>query len=115
IGAGNAGLFAAIALRKAGLEPTVYEAYHRPTDRVGGGYLTFAVNGIAALRAIGAEHLVRTAGFACEKIDFYTGAGKRLGSVPMGPALADGTLTHIVRRTDLQAGLHHEAERCGVP
>ena len=96
VGAGNAGLVAALALKKAGLDPVVYEAYEQPADRTCGGYLTVAVNGIDALRAIDAAHLVHTAGFACDKIDFLSGTSRFLGSVPMGPTLDDGTVTHIV-------------------
>src|SRR5690349_2883760 len=66
IGAGNAGLFAALALRKAGIEPLVYDAYGQPADRAIGGYLTYAVNGIVALRTIDAAHLVHRTGFACD-------------------------------------------------
>ncbi len=51
IGGGIAGPAAAMALAKAGLEATVYEA--RPEGADGGGVmLTLAVNGIGALRTI---------------------------------------------------------------
>ena len=53
IGAGIAGPVAAMALRKAGIQPTVYEAH--PTRAEGTGtFLTIASNGIDALRVIGA-------------------------------------------------------------
>jgi len=52
IGAGIAGPVAAMALRKAGIQPTVYEAH--PTRAEGTGtFLTIASNGIDALRVIG--------------------------------------------------------------
>jgi FAD-dependent urate hydroxylase len=115
IGAGSAGLVAAIALRKAGFDPVVFEAYGRRADDAREGYLTLAVNGLDALRAIGLDDLVRGAGFPCEKIDFFNGNGRHLGWAPMGPAAADGTITHIIRRADLQADLRTEAARRGVP
>ncbi len=115
IGAGSAGLVAAIALRKAGFDAVVFEAYGQREDGAREGYLTLAVNGLDALRAIGVEHLIRAGGFPCEKIDFFNGNGRHLGWAPMGPATGDGTTTHIIRRTDLQAGLRAEAVRRGVP
>ncbi len=52
IGGGIAGTVTAIALKKAGWEPVVYEAYERTADGVGGG-LGVGVNGLAALESIG--------------------------------------------------------------
>jgi 2-polyprenyl-6-methoxyphenol hydroxylase-like FAD-dependent oxidoreductase len=115
IGAGIAGSVAGLALRKAGLEPTIFEAYDEPADAAPGVYLTVAVNGLDALRAVDVDHLVTTAGFACPTITFVSGSGGRLGSVAMGPARCDGTVAHAVRRTDLHDGLHRTAAERGVP
>ena len=52
IGGGIAGPVAAMALLKAGIRPTVYEAYADDADSVGGA-LTIAPNGQNALAAIG--------------------------------------------------------------
>ena len=49
IGGGIAGPAAAVALRQAGIEATVYEARPR-TDGGAGVFLTLASNGIDALR-----------------------------------------------------------------
>jgi 2-polyprenyl-6-methoxyphenol hydroxylase-like FAD-dependent oxidoreductase len=114
VGAGNAGLVAAIALHKAGVEPAVYEAYGDCADHAREGYLTVAVNGIDALRAVDAGHLLLGPGFACADIEFMSGTGKVLGTVPMGAELADGTVAHLVRRADLQRGLRKEARRRGI-
>jgi len=58
IGGGIAGPVAAIALRKAGVEATVFEAYPRPSDGIGGS-LALEPNGLAALGVIGAADAVR--------------------------------------------------------
>jgi FAD-dependent urate hydroxylase len=50
IGGGIAGPVTAIALRRAGIEATVYEAYERQADGIG-GELMLAPNGMAALAA----------------------------------------------------------------
>ena len=54
IGAGIAGPVAAMALRKAGIQPTVYEAHPGGAEGIG-TFLTIASNGVDALRAIGAD------------------------------------------------------------
>jgi FAD-dependent urate hydroxylase len=53
IGGGVAGPAAAMALRRAGIEPVIYEAYPHTADDAG-VFLTVATNGIDALRTIGA-------------------------------------------------------------
>jgi FAD-dependent urate hydroxylase len=114
-GAGVAGSVAAMALHKAGFEPVVFEAYERSAGLAHGVYLTVAVNGLDALRAVDAHHVVRAAGFPSEKIDFYSGTGRLLGRIPLGPTLPDGTVTHTIRRADLYGGLYDEAVRRGIP
>ena len=49
IGAGIAGPALGIALRRAGFEPTVYEASDTPRDDTG-AFLNVAPNGISVLR-----------------------------------------------------------------
>jgi FAD-dependent urate hydroxylase len=61
IGGGIAGPATAMALQKAGIEATVYEAYHSTAEAVGGG-LSIAPNGQAALAVLGAEDVVRRIG-----------------------------------------------------
>ena len=79
IGAGIAGPVAAMALRKAGIQPTVYEA-HPPTRAEGiGTFLTIASNGIDALRVIGADEPALAAGFPTPTIMLRSTTGKNLG------------------------------------
>ncbi|WP_052685086.1 FAD-dependent oxidoreductase [Lentzea aerocolonigenes] len=54
IGGGIAGPVTALALRKAGIESVVFEAYDTTADGVG-GMLTVAPNGLAALQLAGLE------------------------------------------------------------
>jgi 2-polyprenyl-6-methoxyphenol hydroxylase-like FAD-dependent oxidoreductase len=60
------------------------------------------------------DHVVTSAGFPSGKIEFCSGAGKRLGAMAMGPVLDDGTVTHTIRRSDLYHGLYQEAVRRGI-
>ena len=53
-GGGIAGTVAAIALHRAGFTPLVHEAYPADADERG-AFLTVAVNGLAALRALGLD------------------------------------------------------------
>jgi FAD-dependent urate hydroxylase len=57
---------------------------------------------------------VLDAGFPTTKIEFFSGTGKRLGEVPIGGMLADGTVTHTIKRADLYRVLHDEAVRRGI-
>jgi len=102
-----------MALAKAGLEATVYEA--RPHGADGGGVmLTLAVNGIDALRTLGADAAAVAAGFPTPQITLRTHTGKRLGVTSTGGALADGTVAHTIRRADLYQALHSQAVARGI-
>jgi 2-polyprenyl-6-methoxyphenol hydroxylase-like FAD-dependent oxidoreductase len=115
IGTGVAGTVAALALQKAGFEPTIFEAYEESAGLAHGVYLTVAVNGIDALRAVDAHDIVFAKGFPSPGIVFYAGSGKRLGQLPLGPQLPDGLVTHTIRRADLYGGLADEVRRRGIP
>lgn len=113
VGGGVAGAAAAIALEQVGVEPVIYEA--RAEGRYqAGAFLTIATNGIDALRALGAERPVLERGFATPEIRLRSTNGKLLGSVTTGVALADGTLSHTLKRADLYAVLTGEALARGI-
>ena len=113
IGGGIAGPTAAMALQRADISSTVFEAY--PRDAGGAGvFLTVAVNGIAALRTLDLDGPVTGAGFASPSIEFTSGTGKRLGVTPIGGTLFDGTTAHTIRRPDLYRVLYDEARRRGI-
>ena len=113
IGAGIAGPVAAMALRKAGIQPTIYEA--RPGGAEGTGtFLTIASNGIDALRVIGADEPALGAGFPTPAITLRSTTGKNLGGTRTGLALPDGTTSHTLKRADLYRALYEEAVRRGI-
>ncbi|NRQ37334.1 NAD(P)-binding protein [Nonomuraea sp. NN258] len=103
IGAGPAGVAAALALRKIGYDVVVYEAHDRP-GRTAGSYLTVASNGLSALRAVGAAAAVIDRSFPTPDTILWSGTGKRLARVSNG-VLPDGTATRTIRRADLAAAL----------
>jgi FAD-dependent urate hydroxylase len=113
IGAGIAGPVAAMALRRAGIQPTVYES--RPSGAKGvGTFLTIASNGIDALRAIGADETALAAGFPTPTITLRSTTGKNLGRARTGLTLPDGTTSHTLKRGDLYRALYQEAARRGI-
>src|SRR5918999_4876763 len=113
IGAGIAGPVAAIALQRAGITPTVYEARESTADELG-AFLTLQVNGIDALRTLGVGHVVAGIGFPTPSMRFRSGTGKLLGEVSTGAALPDGTVGVTLKRSDLYRALRDEARRQGV-
>jgi FAD-dependent urate hydroxylase len=114
IGGGIAGPVTAMALQRAGIDPVVYEAYDTSAGLDAGAFLTVAVNGLDSLRVLDAHEPVLDAGFATRKIEFFSGTGKRLGEVPIGGTLPDGTVTHTIKRADLYRVLHDESIRRGI-
>jgi len=107
IGGGIAGTVVAMALRAAGLEVVVFEAYERTAHGVG-AFLTLAVNGIGALGAIDVD--VSRLGFATPRMVISLGNGHPLAEFPSGPAPGSRT----VKRSDLYDALRAEAVRRGV-
>jgi 2-polyprenyl-6-methoxyphenol hydroxylase-like FAD-dependent oxidoreductase len=115
IGCGIAGPTAAMALQKAGIDASVYEAYppEANTARVGGGF-NIATNGLDALAAIDALEVARD-GAPADQYAMYNSPGKRLGTVVTGLPRADGLTTMTFRRAGLFQALVDEASRRGVP
>jgi FAD-dependent urate hydroxylase len=113
VGGGIAGPVAAMALGRAGMESVVYEAYAGGADDAG-AFLTFASNGLDALRAIDAQHTVLDKGFPTPRMEIQSGTGKHLGSVPNGGTLPDGSVSQTLKRSDLYRALRDEAVRRGA-
>ena len=113
IGGGIAGPAAAMALRHAGIEATVYESRPAGADGIG-AFLTLASNGIDALRVLGADKPALAAGFPTPAITLRSGTGKRLGQTRTGQPLPDGTTSHTIKRADLYRVLHQEASSHGI-
>ena len=113
-GGGVAGPVTAMALQRAGIEAVVYEA-HVPQPGEAGSYLTVATNGLDALRAVDADKVVLTNGFPTPTNVLLSGTGRRLGTVSNGGRLADGTVSHTIKRAQLYRALHEEAAARGIP
>jgi len=110
IGGGIAGPVAAIALRKAGIRATVYEAYPATADGIGGA-LMLAPNGLAALDTIGIGPAVAAAGLPTPRMVMETGSGRRLGAFEDLPGLPT---SRTFARSELYAALWQAARDAGV-
>src|SRR5438552_4183257 len=113
IGGGIAGPAAAMALRKAGIEATVYEAQPRGNEGIG-IFLTLASNGVDALRTIGADRRALAVGFPTPRITLRSTTGKTLGATRAGLTLPDGTTSQTIKRGDLYTAIHEEAAARGI-
>ena len=109
IGGGIAGPVTAIALRRAGIEARVYEAYDKPADGVG-GMLGLAPNGLNALGVLGVDGAVRDIGLPVASMVMRGGTGKRLAEFGDGR----GPVFHAVWRADLYRALYDQAARRGI-
>lgn len=104
IGGGIAGPVTAMALRRVGIEPVIFEAYGRGSDGVG-AFLTLGVNGLAALEILGLRDTVEALGMATPEMKMIS-KGRELASLPMA--------ARTVSRAELYQALRDEAVRRGV-
>lgn len=107
IGGGIGGPVAALALRRAGFEATVYEAYPRTAEGVGGG-LSIAPNGLQALSVVGVDEAVRAIGTPITSMAMQSWTGKTLGAFASEPPQL------MVWRDELYRVLREEALARGV-
>jgi FAD-dependent urate hydroxylase len=115
-GGGVAGTVAAIALHRAGWQPRLLESRPEGVADERGAFLTVAVNGLTALRALDLDPArVLAAGFATPTLAMLNGAGRRLALLPLGGPTPDGTVTTTIRRADLYAALRALAIERGIP
>jgi 2-polyprenyl-6-methoxyphenol hydroxylase-like FAD-dependent oxidoreductase len=108
IGGGIAGPVTALALRKAGIDATVYEAYDNDADGVG-GMLMVAPNGLAALGIVGVD--LGAAGQPIQGMVMTDGRGKRIaefGGVPDLPP------SRVLYRADLYRAVREQIAAQGV-
>ncbi|WP_199037479.1 FAD-dependent oxidoreductase [Glycomyces salinus] len=87
IGGGVAGPVAAMALRMAGIEATVYEA-HEPGSGSRGGPLSVAPNGRAALGLVGADDILTELATPTRRMVIRSYTGKILAEIPEPPGQA---------------------------
>lgn len=110
IGGGIAGPVTALALRKAGIEATVYEAHPGTADGVG-AMLMVAPNGLNALAVIGADEVVRAVGQPVPGVVMGDSQGNRFLESAGLPGVPD---SHAMARSDLFRVLHDYAVAQGV-
>ncbi|WP_433126540.1 FAD-dependent monooxygenase [Micromonospora sp. CA-240977] len=112
IGGGIAGPVTALALRRAGITATVYEAYPATASGVGGigGTLALAPNGVAALRMVGADEAVTAIATPIERS--VMAVGRRRIDLP---TLAGVPPLRVVHRAELHRVLHDRAVADGIP
>jgi 2-polyprenyl-6-methoxyphenol hydroxylase-like FAD-dependent oxidoreductase len=109
IGGGIAGPVTALALQKAGITATVYEAYEQAAATPGGS-LAIAPNGIAALRVVGADEIVTAIATPSDRMEMSVDNAH----VPM-PTVRDIGPYQCVSRNHLHRALHDEVERRNIP
>ncbi|GAA5006161.1 FAD-dependent monooxygenase [Actinopolymorpha pittospori] len=116
IGGGIAGPVTALALRKAGIEATVYEAYASSADGIG-GTLQVAPNGLDSLRIIGADKAVREVGLPMVRTVMADGRGRRMAEfsgltgLPPSRAMSRPELYRILHDHAVEAGIRIEHGR----
>ncbi|MEV1332418.1 NAD(P)/FAD-dependent oxidoreductase [Micromonospora costi] len=108
IGGGIAGPVTALALRRAGIAATVYEAYPSTADGIG-GTLALAPNGVAALAAVGADDAVTAIATPIHRTAMAI--GRRRFALP---GLAGVPPLRVVHRAELHRALHDRAVAEGV-
>ncbi|MGZ3582713.1 MAG: FAD-dependent oxidoreductase, partial [Ktedonobacterales bacterium] len=107
IGGGVAGPATAMALQRAGIASTIYEA-RTQAEQNKGAFLTVARNGVNALQTLDAFEAVMARGFWRSRMEMYSGTGKRLGEMGSN---AEGI---AIERSQLAYALNEEAIRRGI-
>jgi 2-polyprenyl-6-methoxyphenol hydroxylase-like FAD-dependent oxidoreductase len=111
IGGGIVGPVTALALARAGIEATVFEAYERGAGDDTGAMLTVAPNGLAALETVGLRGAAEAVGNPMHAMVMEKGNGKPLMRVP---GLAGLPPSRVMRRADLFRVIRDGAQAQGV-
>lgn len=113
IGGGIAGPVTAVALKRAGIEAVVHEAHDGPAPSRG-LFLGLGVNGMRVLEDLGLlDPVLRAGAIPTPTMTFWSGTGKRLGSVPNG-RLPSGVPSVTIMRGALQTALAEAARAHGI-
>ncbi len=110
IGGGIAGTATAMALGKAGISSTVYEAYPSGGNDIG-AFLQIMHNGIDALRAIDSDQVVVDASFRTTLVEYLDAAGNPFVSRPIGGDYASRDGVRTLTRAGLYRVLQGELVR----
>jgi 2-polyprenyl-6-methoxyphenol hydroxylase-like FAD-dependent oxidoreductase len=107
IGNGIAGPALALFLKRAGIEPEIYEAREKPE-----GYsLSLSCNGVAVLQELGFDKAAFAEGSAITKWRMYNSKNKYLGK----GVLASGDLKSVfIKRVPMNIFISDEVERQGI-
>ncbi|MFC0434014.1 NAD(P)/FAD-dependent oxidoreductase [Kutzneria buriramensis] len=113
IGGGIAGTSTALAVHKAGVDVTVFEAHPDGAADIG-AFLTLASNGMLALAQLDADEAVARVGFPLTSMRVTGHTGDVLAVTPIGDQ--DDPLRHYrcIGRAELGAALRAEAKRRGI-
>lgn len=107
IGAGPGGLSSAIALRRVGIDATVFDRAPR-LGTIGGG-LGVQSNALRALMRLGIGESLIEAGSEIRRNEIHNAEGRLLFTLPQGEVADEfGTPTIMVLRSDLQFALVNE-------
>ncbi|EWM15265.1 FAD-dependent monooxygenase [Kutzneria sp. 744] len=112
IGGGIAGPVTAMALGKAGMTATVYEAYASGADDIG-AFMMIMHNGFDALGALDAQHAVVANSFSTTKNASFEPDGTPLPVRPIGTQRTTFASPRTLKRADLYRALHDELARRG--
>jgi 2-polyprenyl-6-methoxyphenol hydroxylase-like FAD-dependent oxidoreductase len=110
IGGGIGGPVAALALRRAGIDAAIYEAYAGSTEPAG-AMLSVAPNGLDALGIVGAEEAVRAVGQPMRRTIVADGRGRCMARFP---GLADLQPSQALWRPALHRALTEQAAANGI-
>lgn len=113
IGGGVAGPAAALFLQSAGWEVEIFEARSVP-DAFGGLFLNVATNGLAVLETLGLRDRLLADGHLSPHMEMWSGRGRKLGTVPNGPAGEPARGSVVVRREWLNSVLREATDAAGI-
>ena len=114
-GAGIGGLALALALRRYGFAPVLFEKKSTEQIRTEGVFLTLAPNGINALRALGLADAVVAEGLLTKGLAMFNERGRQLGLMDYGMHAARfGAPSVTIRRGALGSVLLDAVEAAGI-
>lgn len=113
VGGGIAGAAAALALGKAAIDATIYEA-HPLNSHDRGAFLTLASNGMHALRQFDADIVISAMSAPLRTMRVCNGEGHEIATVPLGDIHDRAIGYRYLTRADLCSALQREAQDRGI-